>query len=178
VPSSERDAPFVLVTVGTEHYPFDRLITWVDGWRSSPREQELDLVIQYGVSRPPSEGDVHAFMPFPDMLEAIEHAEAVVTHGGTGSIMLTRHAGAIPIVVPRRHDLGEHVDDHQVAFAQRLALRGDCELVESEERLHQLLDDVASGRRQRRAQRADAEAAEATRRFADLVDELLVGSAR
>jgi UDP-N-acetylglucosamine transferase subunit ALG13 len=171
----------VLVTVGTEHYPFDRLVGWVDRWREARSEDEVRFVVQYGVSHPPAAGaDVlaHDYLPFPDMLEAIGSADAVVTHGGTGSVMLARHAGAVPIVVPRRHDLHEHVDDHQLAFARRLGARGDCDTVESEQRLHELLDDVASGRRVRGTSGVDPEVDRATERFAMLVDELLVGGRR
>ena len=51
-------------------------------------------------------------------------AAAVVCHGGPGTILGARHRGAVPIVVPRQHRLGEHVDDHQVAFSRRLAADG------------------------------------------------------
>ena len=53
--------------------------------------------------------------------------------------------GAVPIVVPRQHRLGEHVDDHQVAFSRRLAADGGgIHLAETEAELHRLLDRVAA----------------------------------
>ena len=46
----------------------------------------------------------------------------------------------MPIVVPRRPELGEHVDDHQVRLAKMLAERGQVWLADSEDRLHTAID--------------------------------------
>ena len=44
--------------------------------------------------------------------------------------MLARRFGHRPIVVPRRRHLGEHVDDHQLSLATRLARAGVVTLLE------------------------------------------------
>src|SRR6185436_13162298 len=72
-------------------------------------------------------------------------AAAIVTHGGPGSIMLATYLGKMPIVIPRRAALGEHVDDHQVAFTARLAEAGTIMLADDEARLHELLSAVVAG---------------------------------
>jgi hypothetical protein len=41
-----------------------------------------------------------------------------------GSILTARRAGHVPIVVPRRHSEGEHVDDHQLELTGALADTG------------------------------------------------------
>jgi len=43
-------APLVLVTVGTDHHPFDRLVGWIDRWAPPGR---VRLVVQYGTAVPP-----------------------------------------------------------------------------------------------------------------------------
>jgi UDP-N-acetylglucosamine transferase subunit ALG13 len=48
----------------------------------------------------------------------------VITHAGVGSIICASREGHVPLVVPRRHDLGEHVDDHQAELTRALAERG------------------------------------------------------
>ena len=50
-------------------------------------------------------------------------AEIVVTHGGTGSIMLILYHGKIPLVMPRQKKYHEHVDDHQVLFCKTMESR-------------------------------------------------------
>jgi UDP-N-acetylglucosamine transferase subunit ALG13 len=51
-------------------------------------------------------------------------ADVVVTHGGPGTILEASSAGHRPVVVPRQRSYGEHVDDHQLRFAKRLAEDG------------------------------------------------------
>ena len=59
-----------------------------------------------------------------------------VCHAGVGSIMMARRQfGHRPIVVPRRHHLGERVDDHQLSLARRLGRAGVVTLVEDESTL-------------------------------------------
>lgn len=56
----------------------------------------------------------------------MSHADAVVVQGGPTAVFEVRSTGRLPIVVPRRHALGEHVDDHQRAFARFLATTGQA----------------------------------------------------
>ena len=47
----------------------------------------------------------------------------VITHAGVGSILLCLRNGRKPLVVPRMHRFGEHVDDHQVELTRALGER-------------------------------------------------------
>jgi UDP-N-acetylglucosamine transferase subunit ALG13 len=75
------------------------------------------------------------FMSFEEFEDQVAAADTVVTHGGIGSILLALAHGKRTIVMPRRHALGECVDDHQLAFAQRLAAEGVVTLATDEESL-------------------------------------------
>jgi UDP-N-acetylglucosamine transferase subunit ALG13 len=170
--------PLVLVSVGTEHYRFDRVIDWLDAWLATDAGAHVDCLVQHGASKPSSKARSRPFLPFDEMLATAETASAVVCHGGTGTVMLARHAGIRPIVVPRRHELGEHVDDHQVEFARRMAARGDVELAESERDLHDLLDGLVAGTFQPRSADVVDVGRQAVERFGRLVDQLLLGGTR
>jgi UDP-N-acetylglucosamine transferase subunit ALG13 len=151
--------PLLLVTVGTDHHPFDRLVRWADAWLAG-HPGELRCLMQTGTSAPPAGGvrgtpggcpggsgqaEWRAYLEFDALQAAMASAAAVVCHGGPGTILGARHRGAVPIVVPRQHRLGEHVDDHQVAFSRRLAADGgEIHLAETEAELHRLLDRVAA----------------------------------
>ena len=58
-------------------------------------------------------------------------AELVILHGGAGSVINAIRAGQVPIIVPRRAEFAEHINDHQVEFAQQLAKQGRVVLVEN-----------------------------------------------
>jgi UDP-N-acetylglucosamine transferase subunit ALG13 len=67
-------------------------------------------------------------------------ADVVVAQGGPGGIMDARSVGRQPVAVPRRGDLGEHVDDHQVRFTAWMADRGLVRLADDEAALIAELD--------------------------------------
>lgn len=109
----------IFVTVGTHHDPFERLLGALG---SLPGEE---LVVQYGpASAPPGVARAEAYLPFDEMLECFAAAEKVITHAGVGSVLCATRAGHVPLVVPRRADLGEHVDEHQAELTRALAEQG------------------------------------------------------
>lgn len=112
--------PVVLVSVGTDHHPFDRLVGWVDAWVAAA-SAPADCLVQYGTSRPPAHARGTAYLGHGELAELMAHARVVVCHGGPSTIVEARRHGHRPIVVPRSPGLGEHVDDHQQRFARRLA---------------------------------------------------------
>jgi UDP-N-acetylglucosamine transferase subunit ALG13 len=132
--------PFLFVTVGTDHHPFDRLIGWIDQWAASNHGTGVKLLVQSGTTRPPRVVQWAAFMPHDDTMAALRRATAVVSHAGPGTVMSCRSIGLLPIVVPRTAALGEHVDDHQVSFARQMAQRSQVCLAESYPELARLLD--------------------------------------
>jgi UDP-N-acetylglucosamine transferase subunit ALG13 len=171
---TELDArPLVLVTVGTDHHPFDRLVHWVDAWLAGDGAGPRCLM-QTGTSAPPDgPAEWQAYLEFEALQTAMGEAAAVVCHGGPGTILGARHMGAVPIVVPRQHRLGEHVDDHQVAFSRRLGAEGSVFLAETEADLHRLLDRVTVEPAAFRAGFEHRATATAVREFERLVDGLV-----
>jgi UDP-N-acetylglucosamine transferase subunit ALG13 len=125
----------ILVTVGTNEQPFDRLVRAV-----GPLELDEPLVVQHGSCvTPGGRGRWVDFVSFEELEALMRQARLVVAHAGVGSIMVARRCGQRPIVVPRRLHLGEAVDDHQLPIARRLHARGLVELVEDVETLPDLL---------------------------------------
>ena len=109
----------IFVTLGTHHDPFPRLVGALDALPAG------ELVVQHGHSpRPEHAAETVDFLPFADMIERIRAADVVITHAGVGSILLCLRHGRTPLVVPRRQQFGEHVDDHQVELTRALAERG------------------------------------------------------
>jgi UDP-N-acetylglucosamine transferase subunit ALG13 len=105
----------IFVTFGTHHQPFTRLLEAIE---SLPPDE---LVVQYGHSPAPvGVAESTAFLGFQEMLDRVRAADVVVTHAGVGSILLALREGHRPVVVPRRSEHGEHVDDHQVELTVAL----------------------------------------------------------
>lgn len=153
----------IVVAVGTHEYPFDRLI------RATARLAGT-LRVQRGTSRIDVPGaEVVDLLPPSALQRWVAEADLVITHGGPGTIRLALAAGKVPLVVPRRRAFGEHVDDHQVAFARRMADR--VHLVEDPSTLPDAVArhaDVARGLRPPSVQ-ARQEA------FADALGRLITG---
>lgn len=115
----------IFVTVGTYDVPFDRLLHAVD-------ELDVDeqLVVQCGASRVrPAHADCFDFAPFDEIVAHVRTARVVVAHAGAGTVLIALAHGRRPVVMPRLGRLGETSDDHQLAFAQRLAQAGLVRLV-------------------------------------------------
>lgn len=109
----------IFVTVGTHHQPFERLLSALGSLDGA------ELVVQYGPApKPAGVARAEAYMPFEEMVACFRAADVVVTHAGVGSILCARREGHTPLVVPRRHDLGEHVDEHQAELTRALEARG------------------------------------------------------
>lgn len=127
----------VLVLVGTDHHPFDRMVAWVDAWaaRSGAR-----VLVQHGTSTPPSHAQARPLLTRGELDDVLATRPVVVAHGGPGTIADARDAGVRPIVLPRRTALGEHVDDHQVRFTARMHDVGAIVVPTTEDELHALLD--------------------------------------
>ena len=97
------------------------------------------LVLQYGDQDLPDPGipdvEIRRTIPFDDLQLLLRDADMVICHGGTGSLVTALRAGCRVVAFPRRHDLGEHYDDHQEEIAQTFADRGLLQAVRDERQL-------------------------------------------
>ena len=108
----------IFVSVGTHEQPFNRLIQYVDDLKANGTIQE-EVIIQTGFSTyEPKHCIWSKLISYEDMLKNIKEARIVITHGGPASFIMPIQIGKIPIVVPRQHSFGEHVNDHQVEFTK------------------------------------------------------------
>ncbi|GAA3723678.1 UDP-N-acetylglucosamine transferase subunit ALG13/GT2 family glycosyltransferase [Spinactinospora alkalitolerans] len=130
--------PLVLVTLGTDHHPFDRLVDWVDGY--AREHSDVAVVVQHGASRAPTAAQGTAFLDRHLLGSLMKRAAAVVTHGGPATITEVRRRGRLPIAIARDPELGEHIDDHQLRFVTRLDDAGLARSCASSQQLAATLD--------------------------------------
>jgi UDP-N-acetylglucosamine transferase subunit ALG13 len=123
----------IFVTLGTQEFPFDRLLAGLDG-------VEEELVVQGGPSTVRPDGAAwFDYLSYTEVRELARRARVVVCHAGVGSVMTAVAEGKRPVVVPRLKRYGETVDDHQLPFAKRLAEAGLVTLVEDASRLREAI---------------------------------------
>lgn len=139
----------IVVSVGTDHHLFDRLIDWVDHWMEK-QDEAPSCFVQHGASRTPKYGTAKDRLPREDLLDIYRGAELVVVQGGPGSILDAREIGAVPLAVPRAPWLKEVVDGHQIEFTKVMAKHGNAHFVDNEEHLHQMMDRVLANPEQYR----------------------------
>jgi UDP-N-acetylglucosamine transferase subunit ALG13 len=107
----------ILVTVGTEQYAFDRLMSWVSLLLRSRLIQE-EVVVQYGTCQKlPENVTAHKTVQSDLFAEMVRDARLVISHCGEGSLLMLEEVGTPYILVPRSVRFSEHVDDHQVELA-------------------------------------------------------------
>lgn len=130
----------ILGVVGTHGQPMLRMVGALDAFaRDNPQEE---VRIQAG---PAAHTVRHAhavdYVGGDTLQEWATAATVVVTHGGPSLLLELVDSGRVPIVMPRERSFREHVDDHQVEFAEFLAARGLVIVVRSAEELRQALED-------------------------------------
>lgn len=113
----------IFVTVGTHEQQFNRLVEYIDNMKRDGLIDE-EVVIQTGYSTyEPKYCTWQKLYPYKSMLDFVDKARIVITHGGPSSFIMPLQVGKTPIVVPRRKEFDEHVNDHQVDFALAVAER-------------------------------------------------------
>lgn len=113
----------IFVTVGTHEQPFNRLITYIDQMKKENIIDE-EVIMQTGYSTyEPQFCMWQNLYPYQQMMEFVEKARIIITHGGPSSFLMSLQVGKIPIVVPRQKKFNEHVNDHQISFAQEISKR-------------------------------------------------------
>lgn len=164
--------PVVFVTVGTTWHNFARLMGWLESWlRAHPGE--VRMIVQHGPNPCPVGAEGFAMCSTAELIELMSRSDVVVTQGGPGGIMDSRNCGVLPIAVPRRPELVEVVDDHQVRFCRHLARSGLIRLAESEDELHRALDTALADPAALRIESNGDHVVAAVARTGALIDDLV-----
>jgi UDP-N-acetylglucosamine transferase subunit ALG13 len=130
----------IFVTVGTQGQ-FDRLIRTIDEWAGA--HGRTDVFAQTGPSDYRSKHiRTETVIDPTEFRKRVESASLVIAHAGMGSIITALELGKPIIVMPRRANLGEHRNDHQVATAKRFAEQGRIMVALNEQELFDKLDQL------------------------------------
>jgi len=128
----------IFVTVGTHEQPFDRLVKYMDKWAENHDEK---VFIQRGYSLyEPKFADHSDFLTTEEMFEYMDKSRIIVTHGGPSSYIYPLQIGKTPIVVPRKKEYGEHINNHQVKFSKEMENKFGIIVIENINDLSKVID--------------------------------------
>ena len=103
----------ILVMLGTQNNSFHRLLEEIEKLIKSGKIKEK-VIVQAGYTKYQSSNmEIFNLIPQKQLEEYQKEANLIITHGGVGSIISSLKMGKKVIAVPRLHQYGEHVNDHQ-----------------------------------------------------------------
>ena len=84
------------------------------------------------------------FIPFGQIKEFFREAKIVISHAGIGTIILCQKFGTPLIIVPRRKEYGEHLNNHQLEIVEALKNRNHKGIypLEGEEYLEEKIIEI------------------------------------
>lgn len=133
----------IFITVGSQKFPFDRLLKMIDTLIEEKIIVDSDVIGQIGYATyQPKHFSSIDFYSKDEMDKLIEQADVIITHGGTGSIISALEKKKKVIVCPREFKYGEHVDDHQVQITKLFQARNYCFEATNEARLSDCLKKI------------------------------------
>ena len=108
----------IFVAVGTQKFPFNRLLKGIDDLIEQGR-LEGDVFAQIGHSDyVPRNYKYKDFLSKDDFQSCISGCEVLITHSGVATIIAGMKMEKPVVVVPRFARYAEHVDDHQLQIAE------------------------------------------------------------
>lgn len=111
----------ILVTLGTQDQKFYRLLDALENSKIKDK-----IVVQAGGSSDyqSKKMEIFRFIDYKEMEKYIDDADLIITHGGTGSIIMPLQKGKKVIACARLEKYGEHINDHQKELVSVFAEEG------------------------------------------------------
>ncbi len=135
----------IFVTVGTQ-LPFPRMIKAIDQWC----RDNSDIPVFGQVAADSNENVMPQFFPYKEFLQPEEfsrrfdEASIIIAHAGMGSILTALSAGKPIVIMPRKAELKEHRNDHQMATAARFKERDNVYVAETQEEMANTLSSICA----------------------------------
>ncbi len=134
----------ILVMLGTQNNSFHRLLEKIEKLLDEGKIKE-EVIIQAGYTKYQPQNEkmkILDFVPKEELEKLQEKASFIITHGGVGSIITSLEKGKKVIAVPRIHEYGEHVNNHQKEIVEKFNKNGNIIGIKSVEELEQALEKV------------------------------------
>ena len=108
----------ILVLLGTQNNSFHRLLEEIEKNIKDVTIKE-EVIVQAGYTKFQSHRmRIIDFMSKEQLDKFQDEADLIITHGGVGSIISSIEKEKKVIAVPRMHEYGEHVNNHQIEIVK------------------------------------------------------------
>lgn len=129
----------ILVLLGTQNNSFHRLLEEVENNIKNGTIKE-DVIVQAGYTKFESKNMKLFDLMSKEQLDKFQdEANLIITHGGVGSIISSIEKEKNVIAVPRMHEYGEHVNNHQKEIVKDFNDKGYIIGIEKVEDLKQAI---------------------------------------
>lgn len=110
--------------LGTQNNSFYRLLEEIDKLIKKEIIQEK-VIVQAGYTKYETPNmEIFDLIPKEELKQYQQEARLIITHGGAGSIITSLQYGKKVIAVPRKHEYGEHVNNHQEEIVELFNSKG------------------------------------------------------
>lgn len=114
----------ILVLLGTQNNSFHRLLEEIEKNIEDGTIKE-EVIVQAGYTKFKSKKmKIFGLIPREELENLQQQADLIITHGGVGSIITSIRKGKKVIAVPRLHEYGEHVNNHQIEIVDNFNSQG------------------------------------------------------
>ncbi|WDF05878.1 glycosyltransferase [Shouchella hunanensis] len=128
--------------MGTQKFKMNRVINQLDLLYESGYLSGDEVYIQRGHSMKSKYFPSDELIDKSKFDEIIEKSDIVICHGGTSSIITALNNGKKVLSIPRKANLGEHVDDHQHEIVTAFSEAGYIEVLTNINKLEETLNNV------------------------------------
>ena len=134
----------IFVMLGTQNNSFHRLLEEIDKLIENQTIKE-EVIVQAGYTKYQPKSEKMKIIDFisREELDTLEQeANYIITHGGVGSIITSLEKGKKVIAVPRLHEYGEHVNDHQKEIVEKFHQGGNLIGIQSVQELEGAIQKI------------------------------------
>lgn len=134
----------IFVMLGTQNNDFHRLLEEIDTLIDKTIIKE-EVIVQAGYTKykPRNQNmKILDFISREELDKLEEEANFIISHGGVGSIITSLEKGKKVIAVPRLHEYGEHVNNHQTEIVEKFNKSGNIIGIQSVEKLEEAIKKV------------------------------------
>ena len=152
----------LFVPLGTQKFPFNRLVKALNGLVESGVYTPSEIVMQSTVYEEKPKFIHFDIIPLETFNSYLDNAEVIITHSGVNSIISSMNRKKPLIIVPRMKKYGEHVDDHQIEIADLMEQKFNVLVAKDTAKLAELIKQ-AKRHQYKQYQSKNAELIEAIR---------------
>lgn len=129
----------ILVTLGTQTQKFYRLLDYIEN--SNIKDE---IIVQAGGSfdYKSKKMKIFKFVDYDEMADLIKRCDLVITHGGTGSIIMPLQHQKKVIACARLEKYKEHINNHQTEIVSVFAEGGYLLELNEENNLDDLIANI------------------------------------